>query len=207
MLANDAFVRCAPSQRKHSTYMPESSAIRKNRKQIKQIGVSGNSSPFALEKWAPIVTVIAAVISTLAATATLYVSENQFRENLRVQENALFLQNKAFQTERASKAAEIFEKYLEVRSKTTTLPPGQKRDEFYFNRNNRGLLLLDALYSSTRGDDQWEGLVSYSLIRYEEFARNGRVLCLTLTDDFLKLMDKHFPEAAEKKCNDLTTSE
>lgn len=150
---------------------------------------------------------VATITSSLAAAAALIASTSQFRENLRVQENAVFLQNKSLQTERASKAAELFEKYLDVRGRTTDLPPGPKRDAFYVNRNNRGLLILDAIYSSTRGDQQWENIVFYSLMRYESFARERKILCMSLTDDFQAFIDKMMPDVASQKCHDMNESE
>lgn len=150
---------------------------------------------------------VAAIASSLAAAAALLVSTHQFRENLRLQENVVFLQNRSLQTERATKAAELFEKYLDVRSKNTDLPKGPERTEFYFERNNRGLLLLNAIFSATKGDDEWERIVYWSLQRYEHVAREKKILCLSLTEDFQAFIQKSLNDPPPQMCYDFNVSE
>jgi hypothetical protein len=153
---------------------------------------------------------IGTIVSSLAATVALLVSSYQFRETVRIQEQSIKLQNQALRTERASKAAEIFEKFLEVRYRRTELPDGPQRKRFMFERNNRALMFLNALYETSKGDQQWEDIIHYSLQYFDAFARERQVICLSLTEDFKVFMLKNLPNAPQdswKICHDLTEAD
>lgn len=152
----------------------------------------------------------ATVGSSLAAAVAILVSSYQFRETMRLQEQSVNLQLQALHMERASKAAEIFSKFLEVRYEWPDLPAGPRRDAFLVDRNNRALRLLNALYETSKGDAQWESIVHWSLQYFERFARERNVRCLNLTSDFTTFIERALPNLPSeplKMCRDMYDSE
>lgn len=152
---------------------------------------------------------VGAIFSALVALAALAASTYQFRESVRLQERAINLQAVTLQVGKSGKAAEIFERYIEVRS--TSPGANLSREEkslFYIERNNRALRILNALYSTTKGDDQWEDVVFSSLQRFTHVAQDRNVRCEPLTEDFRRFIKLAIPETTDKSmCSDYIDSE
>lgn len=150
----------------------------------------------------------ATITSSIAACAALAASIYQFRENLRVQEATVALQAATLRVERASKAGELFDRYLAIRKETPDAKLSQeKRARFYIERNNRAILVLSALYSTTKGEEDWESIVFNALQRYAHNARERNIACEPLTEDFRSFMKLALPDATDKSmCSDYVDS-
>lgn len=122
---------------------------------------------------------------------------------MEAQREALRLQEESLQSERASKAAEIYGKYLEVAYSRPSSKKTEEAKQFRFERDNRALLLLNALSLVSKGDAEWQEIVHWSLQRYTLLAERGDVICLSLTRDFRKRLEDMLP-GEPRICRDIT---
>ena len=183
--------------------MPHSSRIRTRATRSLQSLTDEKLNEQEPRKWERIAH-IGTIASAFAAIAALAASTYQFKENLRVQEQAASLQAQAIQVERSAKAGEIFERYMSIRAESPSANLSRKaRSEFYAARNNRALIVLNAMYATTKGDPQWEGIVSSSMYHFVHVVRARQVACEPLTKDFRMRIQQTVSEATiETMCMD-----
>lgn len=132
---------------------------------------------------------IGTVVSSVVAPLVLLFGIHQFRETMTAQTESLSMQKKALQSDRTSKAAELFEKYLEI---STRKPSKLNRDEvnsFRINRDGRSLLALNSVYSMTKGDKEWEEKIVLELRAFRPTAMRSQILCNDLTTDFREVVE------------------
>src|SRR5712691_7259517 len=76
-------------------------------------------------------------ISAFVALAALLFAGYQFNEAMHAQSQAIRLQTEALQSDRSSRAAELYAKYLDVAHSRPTVTKGFEADRFRFERDNR----------------------------------------------------------------------
>jgi hypothetical protein len=180
--------------------MPKTTLLRRTRER-QSLAAAVPTPPSTL--WANIATITSALVAVIAIMAGIY----QFRENVALQRDALYLQEKSVQADRNSKAAEFLDKFHGAMSEHS--PPADKNQyERYIRvRNNRALIYLNAVHSIAAGDDRWETVLFWELNSLAHWLKRKQAMCLSLTDDFQKFIAKNVADLSKNFCYDISESE
>lgn len=139
--------------------------------------------------------------------AALLFTTYQFGETVKVQRETIQIQQRSLESTRSGKAADLFERYLDVAYSRPRVGRGPEADAFRFSRDNRALVLLNSVYSVTKGDDDWHEIVFWSLRRFVSLARERKVLCLSLSREFRALLEQHLAEPSPNICHDMSSEQ
>ncbi len=142
---------------------------------------------------------LATISSSLVAALALGFGGYQFYETQKLQQAAL-------DQERQGKAAEFYQRFVEL----SILPPPKgakdERDEERFVRAQRALTTLNAVHLATKGDNKWDEIVYWSLHHYWAIrwaVSEKKVTCRALTDDFRKLVEELSTDSKPNICHDV----
>lgn len=127
-----------------------------------------------------IATIAACVVSALALVFSAY----QFYETQKLQRATL-------DYERQAKAAEFYQQFITLRNEPMIRGTTVEKDAERFRRAQKSLALLNAIYLTMADDAKWRQLVFQGLQDNWPISwaiREGKVTCLALTEDFLKLV-------------------
>lgn len=134
---------------------------------------------------------VATITSSAIAIAALLFGSYQFYETMSAQRRSLELQVSTLQTDRNSKAAELFDKFLELNLSQYTERSPQQHQEYIYVRANRSLSYLSAIYRLTEGDKQWKHNLIWAA-RHDwairEAAEKKIISCLKLDYEYVKFL-------------------
>jgi hypothetical protein len=154
-----------------------------------------------LERLSFVATVVAAPISMLALVASLW----QFGESFKLQMRSEQLQRASVQADRSAKAADLYERYINLRFEKYDFVDRKKLEDQLFERHNKSLVLLNSIFAITAGDDAWRDLVHWSLDNHWHYLHKGNTMCLWLTDDFRRYLGARYPDD-KNYCRDVSES-
>ena len=146
---------------------------------------------------------IATALSLLVAILAFAFGTYQYRESSLLQERALKLQSHALTSDTSSKAADVFQRYLEIAHTRPKDSDPEKARAFRVERDNHALQMLNALYTIGKNDDEWLEIIDWKLSRYIALAEKRSVWCLNLTREFRRLIERRVVGPTPMICSDM----
>lgn len=145
---------------------------------------------------------IATISSSFVAIAALAFGSYQFYETQKAQRESIALQKAAFEHELYAKAIDLLMKYNELMLQPLPSDSKAKNKEKWYWQQNLAVSMLEALFTLTSGNNEWEATVRWALQRHEHFIREHRLSCMTYSSEFVAFLEKVFTAQPKSLCLD-----
>lgn len=157
---------------------------------------SGNSSKLVV--WAHIATISSSIVAVVALVFGSY----QFYETQKAQRDSIALQKDAFEHELYAKTIDLLMKYNELMLQPPPSGSKAKKKEEWYWKQNLAISMLEAIFTLTKGDNEWEATVRWALQRHEHFIRENRLSCMTYSSEFVAFLENVFTAQPNSLCLD-----
>ncbi len=131
----------------------------------------------------------ATVIAAAVAVFTFYYGYQQFRQTQQAARGTLTLQRETLESDRESKAVELFIKYNELMLEPTSSPKSPKRPSEFW-RDNLALSIAESIFKLRRDEEGWRETVKWMLSKHAENLKKKGLDCSTYDPEFVKFVNQ-----------------